>query len=267
MTTSIISERIPENNFQASSSTTSSSKSFSLLEHTTEVGKATFQQNSDSAKRYLVLFGPPGAGKGTFSQLAKEHYNYKHLCVGDLIREEIDQQTIIGKEAEECLQKGGLLPESTIQTFVDKHMAPLIASKKPFILDGFPRTQEGVCFIKDIFSRHDLNKQVLLIIFSAKDITCEERVLWRAICKKCSTVYNLQFCKPKIENQCDLCQSPLKIRSNDTKEIVKKRLEEHHKIAEKAYELAKSFFPSKTFDTDQPLETCLQNYRLFFDET
>lgn len=220
-----------------------------------------------SVEPVLVLFGPPGAGKGTFSQFAKENYGYTHLSVGDLVREEIDKQTELGKEADACLKTGSFLQESTIQALVIKHVVPLINDNNPFILDGFPRTEEAVFFIQDLFKQHDLNAQVLLILFNAKDSTCEERVLSRATCKQCGYVYNIQFRPPKKENLCDFCASPLKMRPHDTPEIVRKRLEEYHQITEKSYALSKHYFASIEFDTDQPLDHCLENYILFFDET
>lgn len=218
-----------------------------------------------SAKPVLVLFGPPGSGKGTFSQFAKDRYNYIHLSVGDLVRDEIDLQTTMGKEADECLKKGEMLLESTIQALVLKHIIPLAQQKKKFILDGFPRTEEAVEFIRKVFENYDLNDKVLLILTKSSDNACVDRILSRTLCKECGTVYNLKTQKPKEEGICDHCHTGLKERSNDTKEIVKKRLEEYHQTTEKAYEIAKTYFPSLEFDTDSPIEDCLKRYIPFFD--
>lgn len=213
----------------------------------------------------LVLFGPPGSGKGTFSQHMKNHDEYVHLSVGDIIREEIDRQTEIGRAAAESLQRGGFLEEKMIQTVVLKHIEPLVAERKRFILDGFPRTPEAVYFIQESFDRFEIRDQALLIMLRASDTTCLERVLSRLTCKGCGHVYNTITAPPKEENLCDYCSNPLKIRSNDTLEIVKTRLEEYHNITEKAYELAKSLFPSIEFDTEIPLEDCILNYSKLLD--
>lgn len=220
-----------------------------------------------SLESVLVLFGPPGAGKGTFSQLVKNKYDYIHLSVGDIIRDEIDRQTDIGKEAEYCLQQGGFLDESMIQAVVLKHLAPLAAEKKRFILDGFPRTPEAVLFIQACFTQFELNEQVLLIMLKASDETCLKRILSRLICKGCGHVYNTVSSPPQVQNICNHCLSPLKVRSNDTQEIVMKRLEEYHEVTEKAYDLAKTFFPYIEFTTELPIEDCIQSYCQLLDES
>jgi adenylate kinase len=213
----------------------------------------------------LVLFGPPGAGKGTFSQYVKDQDDYVHLSVGDIIRDEIDRQTEIGKPAAESLQRGGFLDEEMIQAVVLKHIAPLAAGKKRFILDGFPRTPEAVYFIQECFDRFEMKDQVLLIMLRTSDETCQERILSRLICKGCGHVYNAITAPPKEENICDHCSMPLKTRSNDILEIVKTRLEEYHDVTEKAYDIAKSLFPSIEFETEMPLEDCILNYRRTLD--
>ncbi len=223
--------------------------------------------NLYSLESVLVLFGPPGAGKGTFSQFAGNSYDYAHLSVGDIIRDEIEKQSEIGKEAEACLQKGEFLDEALIQAVVLKHISPLATEKKRFILDGFPRTPEAVQFIKACFAQFNLNERVLLIMFKASDEVCLERILSRLTCKECGHVYNTVSSPPQQPFLCDLCLLPLKTRSNDTHTIVLKRLEEYHEITEKAYDFAKSLFPHTEFNTDLPLDECLQNYKRFLDES
>lgn len=213
----------------------------------------------------LVLFGPPGTGKGTFSQYMKDQNNYVHLSVGDIIRDEIDRQTEIGKAAAESLQRGEFLDEEMIQAVVLKHITPLATDKKRFILDGFPRTPEAVYFIQESFDRFEIKDQVLLIMLKASDETCQKRILSRLTCKGCGRVYNIITAPPKDKNICDYCLSPLKIRSNDNPDTVKTRLEEYHNVTEKAYNIAKSLFPFIEFNTEMPLEDCIFNYRRVLD--
>jgi adenylate kinase len=215
----------------------------------------------------IILFGPPGAGKGTFSQFVKSRYDYIHLSVGDIIRDEIDRQTNIGKEAEKHLQQGTFLEESMIQAIVLMHIAPLALEKKPFILDGFPRTEEAIYFIQECFNRSGLkNNDVLLIMLTASDETCYHRILSRLICKGCGYVFNTLSTPPQQQYICDHCGSPLKSRSNDTEEIIKKRLKEYHEVTEKAYDLATLLFSHFEFITEVSIKDCLQNYSHFLDE-
>lgn len=211
----------------------------------------------------FVLFGPPGVGKGTFSQFVHEQYGYSHLSIGDLVREEIDLQTEIGKEADERLRNGNLLEESMIQTLVLKHLTPFLENHRPVIIDGFPRTEESVSFIHHLFQQYNLCDQVLIVGLYADDATCEQRILSRSICGKCARIYNSHSCPPIQANRCDLCSGPLKIRSNDNAAIAKKRLEEFHLVTEKAYHLAQTFFPNVEFSTAGSLDECLKSYTWF----
>ncbi|CUI17160.1 putative adenylate kinase [Candidatus Protochlamydia naegleriophila] len=211
----------------------------------------------------FVVFGPPGTGKGTFSQYIHEQYGYSHLSVGDVVREEISLQTEIGKQADECLRKGDFLEEAMIQALVSKHLIPFLQNKTPVIIDGFPRTEESVYFIHNLFQQYNLSGQVLLIGLYADDATCEKRILSRSICGKCARIYNDYSCPPKQANICDSCFAQLKIRSNDNEAIARKRLEEFHLVTEKAYRLAQTIFPSIEFSTSGSLEECLQNYTRF----
>lgn len=214
----------------------------------------------------FLIFGPPGVGKGTFSQFIQEHYGYSHLSIGDLVRKEIDLQTEIGKEAKEYLQNGKLLKESMIQALVLEHLTPFLQSKIPVAIDGFPRTEESVYFIHQLFQQYNLTEQVLLIGLYTDDATCEQRILSRSICENCARIYNSQSCPPKQANTCDFCFSSLKIRSNDNEVLVKKRLEEFHQVVEKAYHLAQTIFPFMEFNTTGSLEECLQNYAQFMTD-
>lgn len=214
-------------------------------------------------KSIIVLFGPPGAGKGTFSEFMQEQYGYSSFNIGDIVREEINLQTEIGKEADEYLRKENFLEEFMIQTLVLKRLIPFLKNKTHVIINAFPRTKDSFYFINTLLQQYNISKQILLVKLYADDATCEKRILSRSICGKCAHIYNTHSCPPKQANICDLCSGPLKVRTNDNAVIARKRLKEFHQITEKAYHLAQTFFPSIEFDTSGSLEECLQQYTQF----
>lgn len=213
----------------------------------------------------LVLFGLPGSGKGTFSQHFKEQYNYDHLSIGNLVRSEIEAKTPIGLCADEMLKEGRLLEESLVQTLIANQLNELAKKKsKRFIIDGFPRTEESLVFLKELLKRLDLAEDVLLIHFEAEKTTCEERILTRLICKQCGHVYNRVSYLPRVEGQCDFCSSFIRMRAYDDRNIIQKRFEDYYLHTEKTMYLAKQSFPSLAINTQPPLSECLHKYDLLY---
>lgn len=89
----------------------------------------------------LILFGPPGSGKGTQSEKLMAKYGLKHLSTGDLLRNEIRRQTILGKEAQNFMDKGQLVPDEVVIGMISSALDEN-PEAKGFLFDGFPRTQE-----------------------------------------------------------------------------------------------------------------------------
>ena len=89
--------------------------------------------------KYYVLFGPPGAGKGTFAKLLVEHKGYYHISTGDLLRKEIAAGTPLGLEAKSLIEKGNLVPDEVVEGMIAGELAAH-PDVKGFIFDGFPRT-------------------------------------------------------------------------------------------------------------------------------
>ena len=109
----------------------------------------------------LVLFGPPGAGKGTQSEKIIEKYKLVHLSTGDILRAELKAQTDLGQEAKKFMDKGELVPDSVvigmIESKVDKNL-----DAKGFIFDGFPRTTAQAKALDELLTRKNLSITVML---------------------------------------------------------------------------------------------------------
>ena len=105
-------------------------------------------------KAHLILFGPPGSGKGTQSALLTERFGFRHLSTGELLRAEIKKGTPQGAEIKTLIEGGSLVPDSFILALIDHLVGSLSESDAPLILDGFPRTQAQALGLEEILSKY-----------------------------------------------------------------------------------------------------------------
>lgn len=129
--------------------------------------------------KYYILFGPPGAGKGTHAGAIKTKYNLRHISTGELLRAEISAGTELGKQAAALIEKGNLVPDSVVEGMIESAFnSP--AGADGFLLDGFPRTLSQAEDLDDMLKRRGekVNAVVALII---SDDTIKERIKGRAV--------------------------------------------------------------------------------------
>jgi adenylate kinase len=214
----------------------------------------------------LILYGRPGAGKGTFSQHMKHTYGYEHVSSGDLIRREIDLQTPIGKEVEDVVRRGEFIRQDIIHSLMRHCVIEFYQAGKPFIIDGFARSEASVEFLHRLIDELNLHSHVLVVYLDATDATCAARIRSRLICSECGYVYNTISYVPQKEGACNFCKGALKGRLNDEAEIILKRLADYRKTIENVVLGAKAGFPYIEFNTEQPLADCLNSYDLFMKE-
>jgi len=176
----------------------------------------------------VVLFGPPGSGKGTFSsQIKKILPDIPHISTGDIFRENLKNETPLGLKAKEYMDKGELVPDEITIDMVGNRLGKEDVKEYGFILDGFPRTlnqTEALTQITEI----DL---FLLLDVSREIIT--KRILGRYSCKNCGEIFNKYTLPPKTEGICDKCGAEIKFeqRSDDNEETLKNRLNAYEKNA------------------------------------
>ncbi len=161
----------------------------------------------------LIIFGPPGSGKGTYSSRLKEIFGIEHISTGDIFREEIKKGSELGKEVKKYVEKGELVPDEIVNEVVKEK----IEKVKGFILDGYPRTLNQAKFLLSI------TKIDAIIDLLVPEWVIVERLSSRVVCEKCGKVYNLRFLKPKVEGICDVCGGKLVRREDDEPEIIKER--------------------------------------------
>jgi adenylate kinase len=170
----------------------------------------------------IVLLGPPGAGKGTQAKLLQEEFDACQVSTGDILRKAVAEQTPIGKEAAEYIDRGALVPDSVIVRVVAERLKDNDC-QKGFILDGFPRTIPQAQSLEEILKKMGLGlHHVLLMQLPAGLII--ERLAGRRICGNCGTLYHRSFDPPKQEGVCDHCGGELRQRDDDREETVRARL-------------------------------------------
>ncbi|MEM4397483.1 MAG: adenylate kinase [Candidatus Woesearchaeota archaeon] len=166
----------------------------------------------------IIFLGAPGTGKGTQARLLSEELKIPHISTGDIFRENIKNQTELGKKASEFINKGLLVPDEITNEMIKERLKKEDC-KNGFILDGYPRTIAQADFLKKI-TRIDK-----IINFELDDDEIIKRISGRRTCLNCNSVYNIYSAKPKKENICDKCGFELKQRDDEKPEVVKKRLE------------------------------------------
>ncbi len=173
----------------------------------------------------LIIFGPQGSGKGTQAEALSKKLNSPHISTGDIFRENIQNQTELGRKAKEYIDKGQLVPDEIVIELI-KDRLNQTDCQSGFILDGYPRTMPQAEVLDQVIS---INKVLEVWISDEESVN---RISGRRSCPKCGTVYHLKFNPPKHQDKCDQCQEELIIREDDTEEVIKKRLAEYHQQTE-----------------------------------
>jgi len=170
----------------------------------------------------FIIFGPPGAGKGTYTSRLAAKLKIASIATGDIFRQEIKEKTALGKRVTDFVEKGLLVPdEIVIEVLKNRVTQP--NSQTGFILDGYPRTVEQAKALEK-FAKIDA---VIRLIVPEWIIV--ERLSSRRICRNCGEVYNLRYLKPKVEGVCDKCGGQLYQREDDRPEVIRERLKVYEK--------------------------------------
>lgn len=170
----------------------------------------------------IVWIAPPAAGKGTYSKLLKEKYGFNHISIGDLLREEAEKDTKLGKEIKSTIDSGKMVDDNLAKELIENKLKTLDLNK-PFMLDGYPRKLNQALDYEDILSRLGLSVDKVIFINIDKE-TGLKRVLGRLNCSNCKMNYNtLTGYAPKKEGICDNCGSPLIKRADDNKDSYENR--------------------------------------------
>lgn len=173
----------------------------------------------------VVFLGPPGAGKGTQSALLAERMSFVQLSTGDMLRDAVRNQTLLGIKAKSYMDEGKLVPDELIIGLIEEKLETM--PDKNIILDGFPRTIKQAQALDDLLKRKGRNLDAV-ILFKIDDAEVIKRLSGRRVCPSCGAVYHLVYNPPKVDEICDRCGSEIIQRDDDKEEVIKKRLEVYH---------------------------------------
>jgi len=174
----------------------------------------------------LILFGPPGAGKGTQAERLKGDFPLAYIATGDMLRANVKEQTELGVEAKEYMDNGDLVPDDLIVAMAAARLREDDA-QDGFILDGFPRTLDQAGALDAQLSEMGRRVTAALLI----DVPDEEvirRLSGRRVCVKSGHNYHVEFDPPKHDDVCDQDGSRLIQRDDDKPDVIRKRLQVYH---------------------------------------
>jgi adenylate kinase len=170
----------------------------------------------------LVIFGPPGAGKGTQSAKIVKEFNLFQLSTGDLLRDEVSKKTDFGNKIEEIMKSGCLVSDEIINNLIENKISNS-QYKNRIIFDGFPRNLEQARSLDNLLKKYNQQMSLALNLKVDNQILIK-RITGRVTCSICNKTFNTFFDPPK---KCDLknCdQKNLITRSDDNEEIIARRL-------------------------------------------
>ncbi|MBQ8323654.1 MAG: adenylate kinase [Clostridia bacterium] len=170
----------------------------------------------------LILFGPPGAGKGTQGEIICETLKIPTISTGAMIRAAIKDGTELGKQASELIKSGALVPDEVVVGIVKDRLAQSDCANG-FILDGFPRTIPQAEALDSLGVKIDC-----VLSLEVADDTIVERMSGRRSCPGCGATYHVKYNPSADGKTCDSCGTELTLRADDKPETVLNRLQVYH---------------------------------------
>jgi len=171
---------------------------------------------------WVILLGPPGAGKGTQAQALCSRHGWLHLATGDLLREAVAQETPLGEEAKVYMKQGTLVPDRIIISLIQERLSsPAVIAGCLF--DGFPRNLSQAQELDRVMQQQGraLDRAISLEV---NEEALVRRLTSRRVCGRCHRVYNLLTTPSKAGDRCESCGEDLQQRADDQEETIRRRL-------------------------------------------
>ena len=206
---------------------------------------------------YFIFLGPPGVGKGTLAAQVAEEYKIPQISTGDIFRENIKNQTELGKKVKAIMDAGGLVGDDVVLEIVEDRLKK-DDCKNGFILDGFPRT------IPQAEAFEKLGIDVKVVNFEVNNDLIIARLSNRRVCKSCKANFNVKFMPPKVEGVCDKCGGELFTREDDKLESITHRLEVYRKETEPLIGFYRNLNKMTDIDSARDSQEVLVDFRKMF---
>jgi adenylate kinase len=169
----------------------------------------------------LILFGPPGSGKGTQAKLLRQSLGMAHISTGDMLRERVASGDSLGQQVSGIMQSGGLVPDELVNRMVEDRIEQADCVNG-FILDGFPRTVSQARLLSELLAQKGISPLVIHLKVDYNVIIA--RLSGRRQCPTCGALYSVSSKQLTISEACDYDGSRLFIRDDDREEVVRERL-------------------------------------------
>ncbi len=170
----------------------------------------------------LILFGPPGSGKGTQAKLLSQRLHWPHISTGDMLREHVQRKDDLGQRIAEVMQSGRLVPDDLVNRLVEIRIAQPDC-ERGFILDGYPRTIPQAGMLERLLTEKAFEPVVVYLEVDYNKIVA--RLAGRRLCPQCGALYSLASNAPQIAQVCDYDGAALIVREDDREEVIRARLE------------------------------------------
>ena len=171
----------------------------------------------------VVLLGPPGAGKGTQAKLLQEKLDACQISTGDILRKAVADETALGKEAAQYIERGALVPDELIVNMVAERLKENDC-QPGFILDGFPRNIGQAESLDRMLQQKNLSLNGVLSVQVPREVIIQ-RLAGRRSCKNCGALWHMTFSPPRKPDICDRCGGELYQRQDDEEQTVAHRLQ------------------------------------------
>lgn len=169
----------------------------------------------------IILLGPPGAGKGTQAKKIADNYSLPHISTGDMLRENINNNTKLGMKAKSYMDRGELVPDNLLITIIKDRLSKPDCIRG-FLLDGYPRTVPQADALQMILTESNKKLDAVLNI-QVDDDELIKRLSGRRMCS-CGASYHMIFNPPENDEICDVCKGKLYQRDDDRPDAIKNRL-------------------------------------------
>jgi adenylate kinase len=201
----------------------------------------------------VLLLGAPGAGKGTQARFLAETLGVPHVASGDLLRENRQRATELGRQAQEYMDRGDLVPDGLVVDMIVDRLDQQDA-RGGALLDGFPRTTAQAEALEARLAKRSGVIRVAIYVDVPTDVLVE-RLAGRWICRDCQATFHELFSPPAVTGTCDRCTGELYQRSDDKREVVANRVSVYLRDTLPLVERYERKGILKRIDGNQPIET------------
>ncbi len=210
---------------------------------------------------YLVLLGPPGAGKGTQAHRLCEAFGLLRVATGDLLRRIAQETHPLAGRVRAVLEAGRLVDDATVLEVVSDYLDRAAGACAGVVLDGYPRNLVQAEQLEAYLARRGETQRLWCVLLDLSEAVAVRRLAGRRVCPRCDRVYRVDRIPP--DGRCEVCGTPLVQRADDTEAVIRKRFQVYREQTEPLVRYYEARGRLVRLDADQPEDRifeCLAGY-------